>query len=141
MLRLGESFKATFPRDHSGRPLEQLPLMREVDSYQNTPLLVSIASSQLAEYWTIWAGGRFGQKIICGTTAIQAVGIYPYYQTGQVLGFLGGLKGAAEYERLTAQTGAATTGMDAQTTAHALIAALVVLGNIAYWSQRRARSG
>ena len=28
MLRLGESFKATFPRDHSGRPLEQLPLMR-----------------------------------------------------------------------------------------------------------------
>lgn len=141
MLRLGESFKATFPRDHSGRPLEDLPLMTEVDSYKDTPLLISIASSQLAEYWTIWAGGKFGQKIVCGTTAIQAVGIYPYYQTGQVLGFLGGLKGAAEYERLTTQSGAATTGMDAQTTAHGLIAALVVLGNIAYWAQRRARRG
>lgn len=137
MLRMGESIRATFPTDHYGTPTDSLPLLREADRYADTELLVTIASSVLGEYWIIFAGGPFHQKIVAGNTAIQAVLIYPYFQTGQLAGFLGGLKGAAEYEKLIGREGAATLGMDPQSMAHLLIVCLVVLGNVAYLVGRR----
>ncbi|MBM3317023.1 MAG: hypothetical protein FJY75_04135 [Candidatus Eisenbacteria bacterium] len=137
MLRMGESIRSTFPTDHFGTPSAELPLLREVDRYADIELLVTVTASALAEYWVIWAGGRFGQRIVAGNTAIQAVLIYPYYQTGQLAGFLGGLKGAAEYERLIGRDGAGVRGMDAQSVAHLLIVCFIVLGNIGYFAQRR----
>lgn len=137
MLRMGESIKATYPTDQYRRPTSELPLLENVDKYSDTKLLVSIAASSLAEYWLIWAGGKYNERIIAGNTAIQAVLIYPYYQTGQLSGFLGGLKGAAEYERLIQHDGAGVRGMDAQSMAHLLIVILIVVGNIGFAMQKR----
>ncbi len=47
--------------------------MQEVETYDDIELLCSIAGSALSEYWAIWAGGRYGVKVISGNTAIQAV--------------------------------------------------------------------
>ena len=136
MLRMGESFRKTYPTDQQGRETDSFPIMEGIDSYADTPLLVSIAASGLAEYWAIWAGGKFGQRVITGNTAIQAILVYPYYYSGQISGFLGGLKGAAELELLTGQIGAATRGMDSQTTGHVLMVILILLGNIAFLAER-----
>lgn len=140
MLRLGESIRATFPTDQYGTPTTELPVMQGIDRYADIPLLVSIASSSLAEYWAIFAGGQYQQKIVTGNTAVQAILIYPYYNAGQIVGFLGGLKGAAELEVLTGVTGDATRGMDAQSTGHALIVFFIVMGNVAYVVGRRTRA-
>ncbi|MBM3287424.1 MAG: hypothetical protein FJY88_08765 [Candidatus Eisenbacteria bacterium] len=145
MLRMGESIKRTYPTDHYGRRTDEIPLLSEVDSYEQIALVATIAASALAEYWVIWAGGKYNEKIITGNTAIQAVLIYPYYQTGQLSGFLGGLKGAAEYERLIERDGAGVRGMDAQSMAHLLIVCFIIAGNAGFLiqrrSQRRARVG
>jgi len=141
MLGMGDSIKRTFPTDHYRTSTDELPLLQEVDSYEEIPLLVTVTASALAEYWVIWAGGKFGQRIITGNTAIQAVLIYPYFQTGQLAGFLGGLKGAAEYERRVGIDGAGVSGMDAQSMAHLMIVVLVILGNVGFLIQRRARAG
>jgi len=141
MLRMGESIRQTFPIDHYGTPTGELALMREVDNYAGVDLLVSISGSALAEYWVIFAGGKFGQKVIAGNTAIQAVLIYPYFQTGQLSGFLGGLKGAAEYEQLIGRRGLGLRGMDAQSVAHLLIVCFIVLGNVGYFTARARRRG
>jgi hypothetical protein len=140
MLRMGESIRSTFPTDHYRTPTGDLPLMAEVDSYADIELLVTVTASALAEYWVIWAGGTYGQRIITGNTAIQAVLIYPYFQAGQLAGFLGGLKGAAEYERLVAREGAAVRGMDAQSMAHLLIVCFIVVGNIGFFIDKRRRA-
>ncbi len=140
MLRMGESIRGAYPTDHYGRPTDELALLSGVDSYAGIPLLVTISSSAISEYWVVWAGGKYHQRIIAGNTAIQAVLIYPFFQTGQLAGFLGGLKGAAEYERLIGRDGAAVRGMDAQSMAHLLIVICVLLGNIGFLVQRRARS-
>ncbi len=132
ILRMGESIKATFPTDHQRRPTSTIPLLQNIDRYADIPLLVSISASALAEYWIIWAGGNYGQRIITGSTAIQAVLIYPYYDSHQLSGFLGGLKGAAEYERLIEHEGAAVRGMDAQSMAHLLIVCFIALGNVGF---------
>jgi hypothetical protein len=139
ILRLGESFRATYPTDQYGKPTSDIPLMENVENYNDIKLIVSIAGSALSEYWAIWAGGRYGVKVISGNTAIQAVLIYPYYQAGQILGFLGGLKGAAEYEKLIDMPGMGMRGMDAQSIAHALMLFFIVIGNIGYFLMRRAR--
>jgi hypothetical protein len=62
---------------------------------------------------------------------------YPFLSTGQLVGLLGGLSGAAEYEKLIDTPGDATIGMDAQSIVHILIIVLIVLGNIAYFATRR----
>ncbi len=136
MLRMGESIQRTFPTDHYGTPSDQIPLLQEVDRYAEIELLVTVTASALAEYWVIWAGGNYGQSIITGCTAIQAVLIYPYYNAGQLGGFLGGLKGAAEYEKLTQREGAGVRGMDAQSMAHLLIVCFIVLGNVGFVIQK-----
>jgi hypothetical protein len=138
ILRLGESFKATYPTDQYGKSTREIPLMQEVETYDDVEYIVSIAGSALSEYWAIWAGGRYGVKVISGNTAIQAILIYPYFQARQILGFLGGLKGAAEYEKLVDAPGMGIRGMDAQSIAHALMVAFIIIGNIGYFFSRRA---
>jgi hypothetical protein len=137
MLRLGESFRATYPADQYGTSVREIPLMQEVETYDDIELLVSIAGSALSEYWAIWAGGRYGVTVISGNTAIQAILIYPYYNAGQIPGFLGGLKGAAEYEKLVDRPGLGIKGMDAQSVAHLLMLSFIVIGNIGYFLSRR----
>jgi hypothetical protein len=138
ILRMGESIRATFPTDHYGARLDTMAVMAGVDRYADIPLVVTIAASAVGEYWAIFAGGRYQVKVIAGGTAIQAVLMYPYYNAGQILGFLGGLKGAAEFEKVSGFTGAATPGMDAQSAAHVLMVVFILLGNVAYALKRRA---
>ncbi len=139
MLRLGESFKATYPTDQYGKSVYEIPIMKNVETYRDIALVVSISGSALSEYWAIWAGGRYGARVISGNTAIQAILIYPYYKAGQIPGFLGGLKGAAEYEKLINAPGMGIRGMDAQSVAHALMLAFILVGNVGYFLFRRAK--
>jgi hypothetical protein len=139
ILRLGESFAGTYPTDQYGKPVGEIPLMQDVQNYDDIEMVVSIAGSALSEYWAIWAGGRYGVKVISGNTAIQAILIYPYYHAGQICGFLGGLKGAAEYERLIKRPGMGIRGMDAQSITHALMLVFILIGNMGYFLMRRAR--
>jgi len=138
MLRLGESFRATYPTDQHGRSTAEIPLMQEVETYKDIGLIVSISGSALSEYWAVWAGGRYGAKVISGNTAIQAILIYPYYKAGQIKGFLGGLKGAAEYETMIEHPGLGTSGMDAQSVAHSLMLIFILVGNIGFFLSRKA---
>src|SRR5947208_988685 len=70
-------------------------------------------------------------------TALSAPEYYPYLQAGQLLGLLGGMAGAAEYEKLRGEKGAATRGMDAQSMAHVFVAVMILAGNAVLWSRRR----
>lgn len=137
MLRLGESIRGTYPTDQFGRPTRDLPVLRGCDSYRDIRLLVSISGSAMSEYWAAYAGARYKQRMVSGNTAVQAIFIYPFYQSGQIKGFLGGLKGAAEYETRIGQTGDGVRGMGSQSAGHLLIVLFVALGNAGYLLSRR----
>ena len=76
--------------------------------------------------------------MIAGVTAIMTPDLYPFHQSGQVEGFLGGLVGAADYEYLTESPGEAMAGMNVQSLGHLFILGLVLLGNIVYFYGRYA---
>ena len=56
----------------------------------------------------------------------------PYLQSGDLVGLLAGMSGAAQYEVLVDRPGLGLGGMDAQSISHLVIIALILIGNIAY---------
>ena len=140
MLAFGSSFSRTFPNDYSGTPVKTLPLMQRVDNFDGVKLLVNIsAGTPGTKEWVQQAQGRFHIPMVSGSTAVQSPELYPYLQSGQILGLLGGMAGAAEYEKSTNVLGPATKGMDAQSSAHVFIMFLILLGNAIYFARRGAR--
>ena len=137
MIGIGESIRQQFPVDFYHTPLDSIPVMRGVDSYKQIDLVVNLTASSAAEYWIQFAVGRNGKPLILGMTAVMATDYYPYLSSRQVLGMIGGMKGAAEYERILDLFGDARRGMDAQSMVHVIVAALVLLGNVAFLASKR----
>ncbi|MBN1593678.1 MAG: hypothetical protein JW941_10595 [Candidatus Coatesbacteria bacterium] len=133
---LGKSIHESFPKDVDGTPLEELPLMRNINSYADIDFVLGLSAGDPGlPFWIMIAQGRYGKKVGGGCTAVSAPMLYPYYPN-QLLGLLGGMKGAAEYELLIEAKGSATKGMDAQSIAHALIVLFVIIGNLFYFMGR-----
>jgi len=133
--RMGSSIPAAFPRDYRGTPIEELPLMQGVQNFNNIDFVVNISAGYPGVYeWVQFGVDRFGIKLVGGTTAVQAPLIYPYYEAGQLLGVMGGLKGAAEFERLAGLKGKATQFMLSQSFAHVIVIIFIVIGNVAYFA-------
>lgn len=142
ILGMGESIAQVYPTAADGRPIAELPVMRGVGSYTDVALVVDFAAGNIPFAWIAYAGERYNQAIACGITAVMATDLYPYLQSGQLVGLINGLKGAAEYERmldLDPAVAPGMLGMAAQSISHLLIIVLVVAGNIAYFVAGRHR--
>lgn len=137
MLAMGSSIPNTFPSDYHGTPVGEIPLMAEVKNFDDVELVMEIsAGTPGTREWVQQVQGRYRVELGSGVTAVSAPNFYPYIQSGQLVGLLGGLKGAAEYETLIATPADATKGMDAQSIVHALIVFFILLGNVAYFIER-----
>jgi hypothetical protein len=138
LLGMGASIPNTFPTDYGGTPVSQIPLMREVKNFEDIAFVMEIsAGTPGTREWVQQVQSRFRVALGSGVTAVSAPNFYPYIQSGQLTGLLGGLKGAAEYETLVGVPGTATRGMDAQSIVHALIVVFILMGNVVYFVSRR----
>lgn len=136
---MGQSIEGIFPTDNSGTPLSELPLMDSVKNYSDISFIFEIADNATADYWVSIVNAQYGVPIGCGGTAVMAPKFYAYVASGQFVGLLGGMRGAAEYEDLVGKKADATKGMQAQSLVHLLIIGLVVLGNIGFFLGRAGR--
>jgi len=144
LVQLGTDIHSAYPQDSRGTDIAKLPLMKEVKNYNDIICVLSLsAGTPGTREWIQQVHSRFRAAdggpvpIISGCTAVSAPEFYPYINSGQLIGLLGGLKGAAEYEALIKQKGTATAGMDAQSIAHLLIVLFIILGNIAYFISKK----
>ncbi len=134
--------------DIPSRSVRDIPMMAPITTVRDFTMILAVGSGfPGVKEWVQFAGDPTGVPVGGGVTAVEAPLLYPYYPT-QLRGLLGGLQGAAEYERLllddhpefheAAQV--ALVRMFPQTIAHMVIVAFVILGNISYFAQRgRAR--
>jgi hypothetical protein len=136
---MGQSIESIFPTDNSGTPLDSIPMMDSVLNYENVEFIFEVADNSTADYWVSIVNAQYGKKMVCGSTAVMAPKFYAFVASGQFIGLLGGMKGAAEYEQLIKESGAAMVGMNAQSMVHILIIVLVILGNISYFFTSRDR--
>jgi hypothetical protein len=130
ILGIGEDLRRVFPADHAGRSTEDAPILEGVNNYGQIAMVVSMADDDMPIVWINYAGARYGATIACGATAVMVTSFYPYLPSRQLVGLIGGLRGAAEYERLVGRTGSAARGMDAQSVAHALVLFAIVAANL-----------
>jgi hypothetical protein len=137
ILNMGENFRKPFPKDYYGTDLDSLPMMKGVTNYSSCACIVNINATSGADYWINYANGRYKAPLALGVTAVMASDYYTFLASGQIFGLIGGLKGAAEYEKLIGYSGAATRAMDVQSIAHSVIVLFIIIGNIAYFASRR----
>jgi hypothetical protein len=137
LLGMGASIPNTFPTDYVGTPVGEIPMMEGVENFDQIALVMEVsAGTPGTREWVQQVQSRFGVTLASGVTAVSAPNFYPYIQSGQLVGLLGGLKGAAEYETLVGAPADATKGMDAQSIVHALIVFFIILGNVIYFVSR-----
>lgn len=133
-----------YTTDAAGTNVDAIPMMRDVQSLKDMALIVDIGSGVPGvKEWIQFAGDPGNIPIAGGVTAVEALLLYPYYPR-QLLGLMGGLQGAAEYEAALVEKypeyhddSNALSIMGPQYVAHLLIAVLIVFGNVAFLAQKR----
>lgn len=137
---MGLSIESIFPTDNSGTPLSELPLMDSIKNYKQISFIFEVADNATADYWVSIVNAGYGVPMGVGATAVMAPKFYAFLGSKQIVGLLGGMKGAAEYEILIGHPDAAFRGMDVQSMVHLMIILMVVLGNISYFVGKRKKS-
>lgn len=139
ILNMGENFRIPFPKDYYNIDLNDLPMMKGISNYSNVACIVNINATSGVDSWINYANGRYGAELALGVTAVIATDYYAFLQSGQIFGLMGGLKGAAEYEKLNGQKGIATRGMTSVSVAHVVIILFIIIGNIAFFATGRGK--
>lgn len=132
--RMGSDFSEAFPKDIRGTDYAEIELLKNIKNYSNVDFVLNFSAGYPGTVeWIQNAVDRFGVKLGAGNTAVQAPFVYPFLRAGQLTGLLGGMRGAAEFEKLTGFRAKATTFMLSQTFAHGIVMLFIIVGNIAYF--------
>lgn len=141
--------RGLYSTDARGTNIDQIPMCRDIENIQEMDLIVNVSGSYPGtKEWVLYAVTPYQGKLklVSGNTGVQATLLYPYVPE-QLVGLLGAIKGASEYEALvnTKYLGRdppekyeeAHRRMGPQLVAHLLMIALILLGNWVYFMQRR----
>jgi len=136
---MAKDFRSTFPADAGGVPIDDFPIMKGIKNFDKIGCMISLSAGDPGlKQWVMIVHDTFNKPVAGGTTAVQAPTMLPYVnEQRQLIGLLGGLKGAAEFELLVKKPGFATKGMGAQSIAHLIIILFIVIGNIGYFVTRK----
>ena len=138
-------FKKMFPTDANSVPFDSIEVFDGVGSCKDVDLVISIGGGKPGpKEWVLFVGDPGDVPIGVGVAAVVAPQMYPYYPA-QVIGILGGVKGAAEYESELVRRHPRFKDMDTpglrmmgpQSLAHVVIMVFIVIGNVVYFRGRR----
>jgi len=125
----------TQPTDHRGKPVASQPIMQGIKDVRDFDLVIEFISGNPGiEEWVQQVQGPLGIRMLCGAVTVSVPKTMGYVDSGQVIGLLQGLRGAAEYEIMSGNPGSAASGMDAQSLGHIVIITFILVGNIAYFA-------
>lgn len=125
-------------KDDMNTPIRNVPMMKKIESIRDVDLIFDVRGSAGVTVWIQYLQPETGTDVAAGCTAIIGPEMYPFLDSGQLVGMMEGLSGAAQYEILVGHIeGRGSRGMGSQNLAHFWIIAMMALGNIGYVFQRR----
>ena len=123
-----------------GTPLDRLELMEGIHKLADFDLIVMVSAGYPGiKEFVQQAQGRGNVRMVGACTAVSTPDYTPYYSSGQLLGLVGGMSKAAEYELLVGKTGTAVAGTDVLNLGHLVVILAIVFGNFIYFAGRRHR--
>ena len=140
IIGMGVEIANIFESDYTGKPLAEIPMMENITNYEQIDLLLDLAAGSSVEAWITYANTKYNLPIAAGVTGVIVSQMYPYLQTGQLVGLMPGFLGAAQYEKLIAVPGEGTAGINIESFVHLLIVGLVFIGNMAFLMRKREES-
>ena len=138
-------FKKMFPTDVNGVQYDSIQVFNNINSCKDIDFIVSIGGGRPGvKEWVLFVGDPAGVPMAAGVAAVVAPQLYPYFPK-QLLGLLGGVKGAAEYEntlkdnypQLENMPTPAIIMMGPQTLAHLVIMCFIIIGNVLFFINRK----
>ena len=141
-----------YTTDDKGTNVDQIEMMNGIYSVQDFELVINISAGYVGtKEWVQYAATPYPEtiRLVAGCTGVQAPLLYPYIPE-QLLGLLGAIKGAAEYEKLVIDKYDRALGrepdgkylegirrMGPQLVAHVLMILLIIGGNIIFFYEKR----
>jgi len=137
IVSIAEDIHSAFKTDYYGTPLDKLPLMAKIRNYEDVGLVISSFGSTTwiessVRQWYI----KYNLPIVSYTMTGGATVSVAYYPNKGVVGIIEGGRGGAELEFLGKVYGIAQSQTDAKTLSFAIVAVMIVVGNISYFGSR-----
>jgi hypothetical protein len=135
---LCKDFPGTWPADYKQQPTRNMEIMNGIKDITSFKMVFQMTGGALGPLlWVRQANIPF--KTICATAVSSSMvpSAVPYYQAGQLVALLNGLKGCAEYELLTKLYGKGVAGMAGQSLGHLYIVVIVLVANVAYFMNKQ----
>lgn len=120
--------------DFYGTPISDLPIMDDFNGLDDLALIAFTTSTSQDHYIRQWTG--YNAVVIGCIQSLYFSVMNVYMGTGQIVGFINGLRGSAEYELLTKELGVGVLTMDQASVTHLYAILLLVIGNIGYYLER-----
>ncbi len=140
--------KKMYTTDVHGTRIDDISLMEDVRNLKNMDLIAAFGGGTPGlKEWILFAGDPGNIPVIGGVTAVSAPLLYPYYPN-QMLGMMGGIKGAAEYEAellrhypdFAELEHGGLEMMGPQAVAHIVIMLFIIIGNVTFFIDRRRKA-
>lgn len=134
-------FMGPYPQDREGTPTNNMSIFKTASgrkfSMNDIELIISYTAGTNGIEAFISNEIFHKRPMAAGCTSVNIPRFTTYLQTGQLVGMIGGLPGAAEYESLVDYKGEGRAGMSPQSIAHLVIMIFIILGNLAYIAENR----
>ena len=139
IAQLASNIRDVFPTDHYGTPLDEIPMMKNVNSWQDISGVISSDTGDWGDYFLRQWQEPYGVPLAeIGIAMLGSVGM-GYWKAGNYFGLSVGSRGGAELERLIGEPGDATIVMDSISVSHLLIVIAVILANVGMLAEKGGR--
>ncbi|MCW4050276.1 MAG: hypothetical protein NWE89_11145 [Candidatus Bathyarchaeota archaeon] len=129
--------KALVSVDYEGTSVDSLSIMDNVNGADDFDLVAYMTTAGgTAEGWVYQAYSQYNADVLGGCLSMMTTSIKPYYDSGQILGIMDGIKGAADLEFLTGHPGDAIVSSDILSFTQALVLIFILIGNVSFWMTR-----
>ena len=126
--------KALVSNDYEGTSIDTLSIMDNVGGADDFDLVAYLTTAGgTAEGWVYQAYSQYSADVVGGCLSMMTTSIKPYYDSGQILGIMDGIKGAADLEFLTGHAGDAIVSSDILSFTQTLVLIFIVIGNVSFW--------
>jgi hypothetical protein len=126
--------------DYLGTPIDQMAILDGIRGAQDIDVVGYLTTAgETSEGWVYQAYSAYGRPVLGGFLSMMTTSMKPYYDTGQLIGVIDGVKGAADMEFLTGYPGDAIQSSDVLSFSQTLVVIFILIGNISYWGSRGSR--
>ena len=155
---IADNFREIYKQDINGKSIDKINIMNGINNVKDFDFVFDFSAGVPGNAeWVQYACDPKGVPLSSGCTSIMVTDAIPYVESGQLKGILAGMPGAAEYEKLVydymileqnnnnkyivsdvmVERGKAHSRMSAQSVAHLLMVLFIIIGNLAYYFNRR----